>query len=75
MWYPAAWPRAFGSSNTEDTNCKEQYDSGLVGTFRTARVDDSGAIDLSLCLHVEDVDGSHKVRRTLDLYIPHAIAN
>jgi hypothetical protein len=52
-------------------SCKQQLDSGLVGTFRTARVLDSGAIDLSLCLHAEDAAGS----RRLDLYIPHTVAN
>lgn len=65
------------SSDCETTSlssCKERYDSGFVGTFRTARVEDSTAIDLGLCLHVEDVDGSHRLLQTLDLYIPHAIA-
>jgi hypothetical protein len=60
---------------TSESSCKEQFDSGFVGTFRTAWVDDNTAIDLSLCLHVEDVDGSHQLFRTFDLSIPHSIAN
>jgi hypothetical protein len=73
---PQGWSfRVSGDCDATPSSCKEQFDSGIVGTFRTARVEDSGAIDLSLCLHVEDVDGSHKLLRSFDIYIPHAISN
>jgi hypothetical protein len=73
---PQGWSfRISSDCATTLSSCKEQFDSGFVGTFRTAWVEDSTAIDLSLCLHVEDVDGSHELLRTFDLYIPHVIAN
>jgi len=74
---PEGWSFRVSSDceTTSPSSCQEQYDSGFVGTFRTAWVEDSTAIDLSLCLHVEDVDGSHALLRTFDIYIPHAIAH
>lgn len=74
---PQGWSFRVSSDcdTTSPSSCKEQYDSGFVGSFRTARVEDSTAIDLSLCLHVEDVDGSHQMLRTFELYIPHVVSN
>jgi hypothetical protein len=56
------------------SSCKEQYASGFIGSLQLARVDGSSGIDVSLCLHVEDTDGTHKLR-TFDLYIPHGVVN
>jgi hypothetical protein len=74
---PDGWTfRVSGVCETSsESSCKEQFDSGFVGTFRTAWVEDSTAIDLSVCLHVEDVDGSHQLFRSFDLSIPHSVAN
>lgn len=74
---PQGWSFRVSSDceTSSPSSCEEHYDSGFVGTFRTSRVEDSGAIDLGLCLHVEDVDGSHQMLRTFDIYIPHAVAN
>jgi hypothetical protein len=57
------------------SSCKETYTSGFSGRLQMARMDGSYGVDLNLCLHVEDSDGSHKLLRSFDLYIPHVDVN
>jgi hypothetical protein len=73
---PKDW-RFLVSTDCDSTgsSCKEEYSSGYIGTLQLARMDGGHGIDLSLCMHVEDVDGTHSKLRTLDLYIPHATVN
>jgi hypothetical protein len=72
---PKDWTfRVSSDCDSTSSSCKEQYASGFVGSMQLSRVDGSSAIDMSLCLHAEDTDGTHKLR-TFDLYIPHGLVN
>ena len=55
------------------SGCKEKFSTGFSGTLQLSRMDAGANIDVDLCLHVEDTDGSHTLLRTLDLNLPHVV--
>jgi hypothetical protein len=55
------------------SSCKDSYSSGFIGRLQMAWLDGGYGLDVSLCLHVEDTDGSHTSLRNFDLYIPHVV--
>jgi hypothetical protein len=54
----------------------DYYNTGLVGSLTVARADGGMGVDMSLCLHVEEIpDKTRYYAHSLDLYVPSISAN